>query len=258
MGLSESFYERVMANVNLKVMMRIGDNRTAADMTEWFGKIKSTKRSVGAGVMTGVSSSSMRGPLDINARRSGGESQSVSYSEDEKDLVSAEELKHEMSAEKGLAWFDLGNGRIVKGRSFWFNAELPETWEGREFLVRPERFELDEVGLADWVDEQILAQEEGETSERFAPKRKESPEVNQVGNTNTKAKDKLSADVKGGSTSEKDKPGAFKLNADKPPSRSRGIVTTLAKSPSSKDKDANDKDKNKPGSPKNGPFKLRK
>jgi hypothetical protein len=66
-----------MANVNLKVMMRIGDNRTAADMTEWFGKITSTKKSVGAGIMTGTSSSIMKGSLDINARRSGGESQSI-------------------------------------------------------------------------------------------------------------------------------------------------------------------------------------
>ncbi|MCC6953077.1 MAG: TraM recognition domain-containing protein, partial [Deltaproteobacteria bacterium] len=37
MGLSEEFYERVMANVNLKVIMRVGDNRTAEDMSEWMG-----------------------------------------------------------------------------------------------------------------------------------------------------------------------------------------------------------------------------
>ena len=172
MGLSEAFYERVMANVNLKVMMRIGDNRTAMDMTEWFGKIVSTKKSVGAGVTTGLSSTVFKGSLDLNARRQGGESQTVSYSEDEEDLVSAEELKHEMSAEKGLAWFDLGNGKIVKGRAFWFNSVIPETWEGREFLVHPERFENDEIGLADWVDEQILAQEQKETSGKFAPKPK--------------------------------------------------------------------------------------
>jgi hypothetical protein len=172
MGLSEAFYERVMANVNLKVMMSIGDNRTAMDMTEWFGKIVSTKKSVGAGVTTGLSSTVFKGSLDLNARRQGGESQTVSYSEDEEDLVSAEELKHEMSAEKGLAWFDLGNGKIVKGRAFWFNSVIPETWEGREFLVHPERFENDEIGLADWVDEQILAQEQKETSGKFAPKPK--------------------------------------------------------------------------------------
>lgn len=170
MGLSEAFYERVMANVNLKVMMRIGDNRTASDMTEWFGKITSTKKSVGAGVTTGMSSALLKGTLDLNARRSGGESQSVSYQEAEEDLVSAEELKHEMSAEKGLAWFDLGNGKIVKGRSFWFNANLPDTWEGREFIVHPEKLEVDEIGLADWVDEQILSQEQEETSQKFAPK----------------------------------------------------------------------------------------
>jgi hypothetical protein len=176
MGLSEAFYERVMANVNLKVMMRIGDNRTAMDMTEWFGKIVSTKKSVGAGVTTGLSSTVFKGALDVTARRQGGESQTVSYSEDEEDLVSAEELKHEMSAEKGLAWFDLGNGKIVKGRAFWFNSVLPETWEGREFLVHPERFENDEIGLADWVDEQILSQEQQETSGKFATKARPSSE----------------------------------------------------------------------------------
>jgi hypothetical protein len=177
MGLSEAFYERVMANVNLKVMMRIGDNRTASDMTEWFGKIASTKKSVGAGVTTGIQTSLLKGSLDLNSRRSGGESQSVSYQEAEEDLVSAEELKHEMSAEKGLAWFDLGNGKIVKGRSFWFNSNLPETWEGREFIVHPEKFEVDEIGLSDWVDEQILSQEQDETSQNFAPKPKAAPEA---------------------------------------------------------------------------------
>ena len=165
-GLSEAFYERVMANVNLKVMMRVGDNRTAADMTEWIGKVTTTRKSIGAGVTSGTTSSLMRGGIDLQARRSGGESQTINFSEDEEDLVSAEELKHEMSAEKGLAWFDLGNGRIVKGRSFWFNPELPETWEGRECIVQPEKLENDEIGLADWVDEEILSQEQRETAPR--------------------------------------------------------------------------------------------
>jgi len=159
LGLSEAFYERVMANVNLKVMMRIGDNRTAMEMTEWIGKVTTTKKSVGTGVTSAMQSTLMKGALDLQAKRMGGESQSVSFSEDEADLVSAEELKHEMSAEKGLAWFDLGDGRIIKGRCLWFNAELPETWEGREHITRFERLESDEVGLADWVDEQILSQE---------------------------------------------------------------------------------------------------
>lgn len=161
-GLSEAFYERVMANVNLKVMMRIGDNRTAMDMAEWFGKVSTTRTSIGTGVTTSKSSNVMRGALDMQARASGGESQSISISEDEEYFVSPEELKHEMSAEKGLAWFDLGDGRIVKGRAFWFNAELPDTWEGREHIPRLEKFEKDEIGLADWVDEQILSQEQGE------------------------------------------------------------------------------------------------
>jgi hypothetical protein len=173
LGLSEAFYERVMANVNLKVMMRIGDNRTAMEMAEWFGKINTYKKSVGAGITTSTQSHLFRGPVDIAAKQMGGESNMISLSEDEEDLVSAEELKHEMSAEKGLAWFDLGDGRIVKGRSFWFNADLPDTWEGREFLIRPERYENDEVGLADWVDEQILDVERQETRELFGKKKQQ-------------------------------------------------------------------------------------
>ncbi|RIL05460.1 MAG: hypothetical protein DCC75_11670, partial [Proteobacteria bacterium] len=166
LGLSEAFYERVMANVNLKVMMRVGDNRTAMEMAEWIGKVATTKKMIGAGVTSALSSNIMRGTLDFQARRSGGESQSISFAEDEEDLVSSEELKHEMSAEKGLAWFDLGNGKIVKGRSLWFNSELPETWEGREFVTHFEHLENDEIGLAEWVDEQILSTEKRETEQR--------------------------------------------------------------------------------------------
>ncbi len=224
MGLSEAFYERVMANVNLKVMMRIGDNRTASDMTEWFGKIASTKKSVGAGVTTAISSNLLKGSLDLDTRRSGGESQSVSYSEAEEDLVSAEELKHEMSAEKGLAWFDLGNGKIVKGRSFWFNANLPETWEGREFVVHPERFEVDEIGLSDWVDEQILSQEQDETSTQFAPKpRPQAPE-------GPAASDKKTPEPR--SAPKDEDPGKpFRLSIMPSGGRPRGAVTSIAKTP---------------------------
>lgn len=233
MGLSEAFYERVMANVNLKVMMRIGDNRTATDMTEWFGKITSTKKSIGAGVTTGMSTAVMQGNLGGGARRTGGESQTVSYSEDEEDLVSAEELKHEMSAEKGLAWFDLGNGKIVKGRSFWFNSMLPEMWEGREFIVHPERLELDEIGLADWVDEQILSQEQQETSEKFAHKPKPAaPEQSHAAPKGTPAsRPQVGADRnKTPAVSEPAPPGSFKLNLSARGGRPRGTVTALTKS----------------------------
>jgi hypothetical protein len=223
MGLSEAFYERVMANVNLKVMMRIGDNRTAADMTEWFGKITSTRKSVGAGVTSGVSTSLLKGSLDLSSRRTGGESQTVSYSEDEEDLVSAEELKHEMSAEKGLAWFDLGNGKIVKGRSFWFNATIPDTWEGREYIVHPERFEVDEIGLADWVDEQILSQEQEETSAKFATKPKpEQPPAGSASSESTRTPTPSS-------TQNPEPPGSFKLGAMPRGGRVRGSVTAITK-----------------------------
>ena len=154
-GLSKAFYERVMANVNLKVMMRIGDNRTASDMAEWIGKVSKARKSVGTrgGVGKNISDNV---DMDYLSR----ESKNVNYVEDEEDLVSSEELKHEMSSEKGLAWFDLGNGDFVKGRSFWFNAEIPDTWSGREYITRLERAENDEIGLAEWVSEKILSAEE--------------------------------------------------------------------------------------------------
>lgn len=265
MGLSEAFYERVMANVNLKVMMRIGDNRTASDMTEWFGKIASTKRSVGSGMTKSTSSGVFKGPIDLNTRKMGGESQSVSISEAEEDLVSAEELKHEMSAEKGLAWFDLGNGRIVKGRSFWFNANLPETWEGREFIVHPEQFEVDEIGLSDWVDEKILSQEQDETSAKFATQPRPatsdpSPDLRKSPQGRTQ----------GAQSPEPD--GPFKLSLNSPSGRSRGSVTALAaqkdppKDPPKKTSTAapsggpptKQPQKPPPSTPKTGPFRVRK
>lgn len=223
MGLSEAFYERVMANVNLKVMMRIGDNRTAMDMTEWIGKIATTKKSIGAGITTAKSANIMRGALDLQARTSGGESQSISYSEDEEDLVSSEELKHEMSAEKGLAWFDLGDGRIIKGRSLWFHAETPETWEGREFISHLERFENDEIGLAEWVDEQILSQEQKETSAKFAPKPK-SEFANGDNKSGGAAKESGS---NGGGEPPPEQTGPFRISMMGRGTRGRGAVAAF-------------------------------
>lgn len=277
MGLSEAFYERVMANVNLKVMMRIGDNRTASDMTEWFGKIASTKKSVGTGVTTALSSSLLKGSLDLSARRSGGESQSVSYQEAEEDLVSAEELKHEMSAEKGLAWFDLGNGKIVKGRSFWFNANLPDTWEGREFIVHPEKLEVDEIGLADWVDEQILSQEQEETSQKFAPKPRAAQEP-APGPDRRPGGGSQQPSAPSSTASEAAQPGSFKLGPMlRPGGRPRGAVTSVLKSPppaapsapeaptpppqtapEAAAKPSGKGEPPKPSGPKTGPLKLRK
>ncbi|MEZ4753078.1 MAG: TraM recognition domain-containing protein [Bdellovibrionota bacterium] len=214
-GLSEAFYERVMANVNLKVMMRVGDNRTAQEMAEWIGKVSTTKKSIGAGYTKGHTSS-----LNIaQSRRSGGESESISISEDEEDLVSAEELKHEMSAEKGLAWFDLGDGRIVKGRSFWFNSNLPDSWEGREYLTRLERLENDEIGLANWVDEQILHQEESEKTGYQAPSEKFTPQP--------KKNEKAAPSKVGDDNDKGDTGGSFKLSAEEGKKRGRGFVNAF-------------------------------
>ncbi len=169
MGLSEQFYERVMANVNLKVIMRLGDNRSAEDMCEWIGKINTTKKTIATGISSSVNARELTKHIEINRRAADGYRDGYTFAEDEKDLVSAEELKHEMSAEKGLAWFDKGDGRLRKGRAIWFDAELPATWEGREFLTRYESVEADEIGLAEWVDEYILSIERAETEKKRGP-----------------------------------------------------------------------------------------
>ena len=162
MGLSEEFYERVMANVNLKVIMRVGDNRTAMDMSEWIGLVKTSKKSVSTALSMSVAARELTKNIEINRKSMDGFRDGITLSDDEEELVSPDELKHEMSAEKGLAIFEKGDGIIRKGRSLWFDADVPSTWEGREFLTRYESVEADEVGLAEWVDEQILSTEEAE------------------------------------------------------------------------------------------------
>lgn len=126
MGLSKQFYERVIANVSLKVVMQVGDSQTAKDMSTWSSRTD--------------------------------------------ELVSSEELKHQMSSEKGLAWFDMGDGRICKGRTIWFESDLPPTWDGRDYLSRHQSIEHDEVGLADWVNDYIFSIEQDET-------KKNAPEI---------------------------------------------------------------------------------
>lgn len=163
LGLSEQFYERVLANVNLKVIMRVGDNRTAMDMSEWIGKITTQKKSLSTAIASGLNARELTKNIEINKRSSDSFRDGITLAEDEEDLVSPEELKHEMSAEKGLAWFDRGDGRLRKGRAIWFDSNLPATWEGREFLTHFEAVEADEVGLAEWVDEHILSREREET-----------------------------------------------------------------------------------------------
>ncbi|MBP9838776.1 MAG: TraM recognition domain-containing protein [Proteobacteria bacterium] len=154
MGLSKQFYERVMANVNLKVAMRLGDNKTAEDMSEWMGKVATLRKSVSTSNNNGSNPSNKEELDEIKG--------SMTISETEKALVSVEELKHEMSAEKGLAWFDMGDGRLFKGRTLWFESDIPQTWDGRENLVRHETIEKDEIGLAEWINDYILTAENAE------------------------------------------------------------------------------------------------
>lgn len=244
MGLSEAFYERVMANVNLKVMMRIGDNRTALDMADWIGKVTTTRKSIGAGVSTPRST----------VGRGGGESQTINISEAETDLVSSEELKHEMSAEKGLAWFDLGDGTIIKGRAFWFNAELPDSWEGREFISEFERFENDEIGLADWVDEQILKQERKDSagaSPQAAPAPPGGSQTNGSAAKSTAATDPGT----GKAEPAPEQSGPFKLDLSGP-RRARGSVSAFQAPVAEPEKKGAPKEEESKGPKAKGPFRL--
>ncbi len=175
MGLSEQFYERVMANVNLKVIMRVGDNRTALDMSEWIGKVTKITKSINTAVSTGVNARELTKKVEINKQSSDTVRDGITLAEDEEDLVSQEELKHEMSAEKGLAWFDKGDGRLRKGRAIWFDNTIPSTWEGREFLTKYESVEADEIGLAEWVDEHIFSTEQAETERSYGLDQMETP-----------------------------------------------------------------------------------
>ena len=127
-----------------------------------------------------------------------------------------------MSAEKGLAWFDLGDGRIVKGRSFWFNAELPETWEGREFITHLERLENDEIGLAEWVDEQILSMERRETESQYTPRREDGTSPTTLNEPRAGAPNERTETTP-------EPTGPFKLNLMPRGLKPRGAVTALPK-----------------------------
>ncbi|MDD2943485.1 MAG: TraM recognition domain-containing protein [bacterium] len=227
MGLSEEFYQRVIANVNLKVIMRLGDNKTAEDMSEWIGKVITSKTSLGVGLSAAYSAHELTKNLEFNRRSMDGVRQAITMSEDQTELVSTEELKHEMSFEKGLAWFDLGDGRIRKGRSIWFNAELPPTWEGREHLVHYDAVEGDEVGLAEWVDEHVLSLER-QDQERDGSK-ESRPTTDSAGKSPDRSPGQSSGSSAKSSSQESESSagGRFRINLMRPQSaKSRIFVDT--------------------------------
>ncbi len=155
LGLSKAFYERVMANVNVKIAMRIGDNQTAYELSQWLGKHKVVKQSVTKSRSSGTSATTIMTPL--NARRQAGKSSSESFYEEEEDFVSPDELKRGLLAEKGLAWVDLG-GRLTKMRSLWIDFDLPKGW-GRKTIPQLEQTEKDALGLKKVVDRIVLESE---------------------------------------------------------------------------------------------------
>lgn len=234
MGLSKEFYERVIANVNLKVIMRLGDNRTAEDMSEWIGMVNTTKKTIAAGVSSSLNSRELTKHIEFNRRSADGIRDGLTFSEDEKALVSPEELKHEMSAEKGLAWFDKGDGRLRKGRALWFHSDLPATWEGREYLTRYESVEADEIGLAEWVDEHILSVEREETIRSSAKQAGAEAAANGRGDSDSSSNTGASSSEKD-AAEEEDEGGPFRLNLLKGFRGMGRSRTTIAKEPAPKE-----------------------
>lgn len=156
LGLSQAFYERVMANVNLKVAMRLGDNKTALELSQWMGKTTTIKKSVSRSTSRGSASSALL--FDASAKRQSGRSFTESFYEEEVDSVSMDELKYGLLAEKGLAWVDLG-GKLTKMRALWVDFHLPTGWNGRDTIPRLEIAEKDALALGKIVDRAVLKSE---------------------------------------------------------------------------------------------------
>ncbi|MCY6494556.1 TraM recognition domain-containing protein, partial [Leptolyngbya sp. GGD] len=155
LGLSSAFYKRVMANVNLKVAMRLGDNETACELSEWMGKKTVIKKSVSHSTSQGRSGA----PLTmLNTKLQSGQSSTESFYEETEERVSPDDLKYGLLAEKGLAWVDMG-GKLIKMRSLWVDFYLSERWTGRATLPRYEVSEKDSLGLRSFINREVRERE---------------------------------------------------------------------------------------------------
>lgn len=117
-GLSQEFFERVMANVGTKIALRLGDEQSARDMSGWFGERDTVRRSRSVATMRGLGMSAAR-PIDLNAGLFTSRSRVDGESEDRRSIVHPEDLTHGLANERGVAWVDMGGGRIEKARLFW-------------------------------------------------------------------------------------------------------------------------------------------
>ncbi|MBD1848358.1 TraM recognition domain-containing protein [Cyanobacteria bacterium FACHB-63] len=155
MGLSLEFYHRVIANVNLKVVMRIGDNKTANELSEWLGKTTVEKKTVSRSKSKGSAGSATTPLFDATAKRQSGRSYTESTFQEEEDFVPPDELKYGLQSEKGLAWVDLG-GKLTKMRALWVDFSLPKHWTGRGTVPLLESYERDKLDLAKWVKQELF------------------------------------------------------------------------------------------------------
>ncbi|MBW4422796.1 MAG: TraM recognition domain-containing protein [Myxacorys californica WJT36-NPBG1] len=158
MGLSAEFYDRVIANVNLQVVMRIGDNKTANELSEWLGKTTVDKKTVSHSKSKGSASSATTPLFDATAKRQSGRSYTESTFQEEEDFVPPDELKYGLQSEKGLAWVDLG-GKLTKMRALWVDFSLPKRWTGRDTVPLIEPYERNKLDLAKWVEKELIKSE---------------------------------------------------------------------------------------------------
>lgn len=162
-GLSKEFFDRVMANVNLKIMMRVGDNFTAKIMSEWLGKVTVYRKSLGAGTTYSKSTGIFSAGLDPDNTHTHGTSNFFAFYEDEEDRVSADDFKHNLGSEKGLAWIDIGDGNPQKARCLWMDPDL--NFPARDEILRYATHQSEKLGLSDVVEHELLKIQEPRSRE---------------------------------------------------------------------------------------------
>ena len=130
---SRAFYERIIAHVHIKVMLRIDDLQSTADLIDWFGRMIAPNP---GNLPTVVSESArtIKGGIHFDSKvgRDVVHAHPTLTAASQPQQVANETLMRKLVGDRGLAWFDAGNGKVIRGRTFWLDAELPGSWDGRD------------------------------------------------------------------------------------------------------------------------------
>lgn len=127
--LSSAFYKNIYTRVGFKLFAGIKQEYSLIAFSKWLNKI--TKN------------------VFESKKEKESNFQQVNFFED--DMSDSEIEDEVIENHKKIAWFDFGNGSLVKGRYLTLNTVLPEDWSGREFVVKYDNIERDEVGIANWI-----------------------------------------------------------------------------------------------------------